>query len=465
MARFTLGQDYTFLRLRQRPLRRHARHCPQRRAVRRFTDRRPLPTPRPGAQIYYTLDGTTPTTNSSLYTSPLVLSNSTSVTVFAAASGAVNSGVTSATFVDTSATGTGTGLTGQALTNTTATAFTNAAFNTPPTLTRVDPTINFNWSSTPPSPAIGLSNYCVRWTGTVQPQFNETYTFYATGDDGIRVFVNGQPLINGWVVEAATTYSNSLTLKASACSTISKWIISRPVAARWPNCNGAVPSNAHRPSFPRLNYIPIHQPASCPRKSPSTSPTNNASYTATASVTFDATAAAQYNGIDHVSFYSGGSLIATISNAPYVFTATGLGAGNYNFNAAATDGSGLASTSAPVNIMVNAGSGLPYGLTSRGTSPAFYNMPGASYRAYAGPAVTFRKPASLPQHAQYESGSRSDSAYAPNTPLWSDNAVKTRYMSVPLRRRPCHTRPANQLRPHRPVGLSLPEPSSSKPFP
>ena len=56
--------------------------------------------------------------------------------------------------------------------------------------------------------------FAVRWTGCVQPQFNETYTFYATADDGVLLWVNGQLLANGWVDEAPTTYQGSITLQA-----------------------------------------------------------------------------------------------------------------------------------------------------------------------------------------------------------------------------------------------------------
>ena len=75
--------------------------------------------------------------------------------------------------------------------------------------------MNFNWDGTGPDPAIGSSNYAVRWTGSVQPQFNEQYTFYTTADDGVRLYVNGQLLINDSALnQLATVASNTIALAA-----------------------------------------------------------------------------------------------------------------------------------------------------------------------------------------------------------------------------------------------------------
>ena len=51
-----------------------------------------------GANIYYTLDGTTPTTQSTLYTGPVAITASATLSAIAAASGYSNSGVESATY-------------------------------------------------------------------------------------------------------------------------------------------------------------------------------------------------------------------------------------------------------------------------------------------------------------------------------------------------------------------------------
>jgi len=39
----------------------------------------------------------------------------------------------------------------------------------------------------------------VRWTGEIEPEFSEDYTFSAIGDNGFRVWVDGQLLIDHWV--------------------------------------------------------------------------------------------------------------------------------------------------------------------------------------------------------------------------------------------------------------------------
>ena len=38
---------------------------------------------------------------------------------------------------------------------------------------------------------IGQTNFTARWTGSVQPQYDETYTFTTVADDGVRLWVNG----------------------------------------------------------------------------------------------------------------------------------------------------------------------------------------------------------------------------------------------------------------------------------
>ncbi len=162
----------------------------------------------PGASLYFTLDGSAPTTASARYTAPFVLTNTAVVKVEAVKAGAVDSPVVSATFFSRASIGSGTGLTGAYYSNQFMT------FNDPPTLTRIDLAVNFDWGSGSPAPSISSDDFTVRWTGDVQPQFNETYTFYTKTDDGARLWVNNQEIINAWVDQAATEWSGAIALNA-----------------------------------------------------------------------------------------------------------------------------------------------------------------------------------------------------------------------------------------------------------
>jgi subtilisin family serine protease len=92
-----------------------------------------------------------------------------------------------------------------------ATYFDNKDF-TGKTVTRVDSAVNFNWGTAAPISGFGADTFSVRWTGYVQPQYSQTYTFYTTTDDGVRLWVNGQLLINKWTSQSAKEYKGSITL-------------------------------------------------------------------------------------------------------------------------------------------------------------------------------------------------------------------------------------------------------------
>jgi uncharacterized protein (DUF1800 family) len=99
-----------------------------------------------------------------------------------------------------SATPMGTGLTGQYFTNANANYSNSANFNPSNLkLTRIDTNINFtNWGGSTTLPITNSGYYCVRWTGQVQPQYSETYYFVANIEDGVRLWVNDQLIINNW---------------------------------------------------------------------------------------------------------------------------------------------------------------------------------------------------------------------------------------------------------------------------
>lgn len=79
---------------------------------------------------------------------------------------------------------------------------------------RTNATVDFNWGNGSPDPSMGTNTFSIRWTGQVQPQFTETNTFYTVTDDGVRLWVDGQLLVDSWVDQGATERSGSLALTA-----------------------------------------------------------------------------------------------------------------------------------------------------------------------------------------------------------------------------------------------------------
>jgi uncharacterized repeat protein (TIGR03806 family) len=378
-----------------------------------------LADPMAGASIYYTLDGTTPTTNAMLYTRPFNLTSNALVQAVAVAPGAVNSAVTGASFVNTGAAGNGSGLAGAYYTNhTSLNPFTGS-----PVLVQTNATINFNWGTSGPGPLVGATNFTVRWTGTVQAQFNETYNFYTAADDGVRLYLNGQLLINDWVDKtAATTNSGSISLKAQQLYNIELDYYQK-------TNNAYVALSWSSPSTPKaiVPQTQLYPFTNAPPTVVMLSPNSGSSYTAPASMTVSADADAPYNPVSAVNFYANNLFLGSTTNLPYSITATGLAAGGYVLTAVAVDGSGLSSTSTPVSLTVKAGSGQPYGLTSNGTVPPFFNLPttfnGALPVLLSQVGIFTSTPNMTPTNGLIP--------YVPNTPLWSDGALKTRYLAVP----------------------------------
>lgn len=82
----------------------------------------------------------------------------------------------------------------------------------PPDLVRIDPTIDFNWANGSPDPSIGSNTFSARWEGQVQAIYNEHYTFQARVDDGVRLYIDGQLIIDEWTNGAARDFNGSIQL-------------------------------------------------------------------------------------------------------------------------------------------------------------------------------------------------------------------------------------------------------------
>lgn len=91
--------------------------------------------------------------------------------------------------------------------------FNNMTLTGPATLTRQDKVIDFNWGSGSPGAGIPVNKFSARWTKSQYfPEGN--YGFTATADDGVRLYVDGNLIINKWVNQPPTTYTANISLGA-----------------------------------------------------------------------------------------------------------------------------------------------------------------------------------------------------------------------------------------------------------
>ncbi|NBV85269.1 MAG: hypothetical protein EBS01_03160, partial [Verrucomicrobia bacterium] len=85
---------------------------------------------------------------------------------------------------------------------------------TNPVFLRFDDTVNFNWAGGSPHPSVPKHPFSVRWTGQVLPPVTGLYTFYTQSDDGVRLWVNGNLLVNSWTSHALKEDSATVQLTA-----------------------------------------------------------------------------------------------------------------------------------------------------------------------------------------------------------------------------------------------------------
>jgi glucose/arabinose dehydrogenase len=89
--------------------------------------------------------------------------------------------------------------------------FDNSLLLGAPVVTRSDATIDYDWADGSPDALIPANLFSARWTRT-KAYAAGTYRFSVTGDDGIRVVVDGTEVVNGWFYQAPTTYAADLPL-------------------------------------------------------------------------------------------------------------------------------------------------------------------------------------------------------------------------------------------------------------
>ncbi|MEP7290126.1 MAG: PA14 domain-containing protein [Chloroflexota bacterium] len=97
--------------------------------------------------------------------------------------------------------------------NWTAQYYANTGLAGDPVAILTESTPSHDWGNGAPLPAVPADNFSVRWTST-QNLTGGSYMISARADDGVRVFVNGNAVINEFHAASGQTYSANVTLPA-----------------------------------------------------------------------------------------------------------------------------------------------------------------------------------------------------------------------------------------------------------
>ena len=109
------------------------------------------------------------------------------------------------------------------ITNWQAEYFNNTGLEGSPAIVRNDAAIDFIWGSSSPLPnVVDADHFSVRWSQTVNLNAG-TYTFTAVTDDGVRVWVNNQLIIDSWQIQDATTHNGAITLPGGPASIVMEY--------------------------------------------------------------------------------------------------------------------------------------------------------------------------------------------------------------------------------------------------
>lgn len=90
--------------------------------------------------------------------------------------------------------------------------YNNTLLSGTPALTRADAAIDFSW---PNAPAAGVNAdyFSVRWSKSATLPAGR-YTFSVTHDDGARIYVDGQLIIDNWYPQVPTSFTRDVDLSA-----------------------------------------------------------------------------------------------------------------------------------------------------------------------------------------------------------------------------------------------------------
>ena len=124
--------------------------------------------------------------------------------------------------------------------------YNNSILATQPAQIRYDNEIDFDWDTASPIPQYLVRDaFSIRWTGTLDLPAGE-YEFTTATDDGVRLWVNDQLIINKWREQAELAFSATITLPGGPVPVKMEYYNAEHVASAhltWDRLDGPLPAN------------------------------------------------------------------------------------------------------------------------------------------------------------------------------------------------------------------------------
>jgi beta-glucosidase len=83
-----------------------------------------------------------------------------------------------------------------------------------PKIVRIDPAIDFSWTLYAPDPKLNRDFYAARWSGTLTAPKTGNYQIGIEGNDGYRLYINDQLIVDQWQKQSYHTHLKSHSFEA-----------------------------------------------------------------------------------------------------------------------------------------------------------------------------------------------------------------------------------------------------------
>jgi beta-glucosidase len=92
--------------------------------------------------------------------------------------------------------------------------FSNQELQGNPAMVRTDKHIHFDWGEGSFAPNEPVDHFSIRWTGYFLPKESGDYTFFSSADDGVRLYLGDEMVIDDWQPHSQTVDSYARHLEA-----------------------------------------------------------------------------------------------------------------------------------------------------------------------------------------------------------------------------------------------------------